>query len=117
MVYGNDEFRSQWFAAEDLTNTVEIIIPRSTIPISGTMIRGMLLIDDEQTWQKFTPELIHSMYPRLRDELMQVDVYKDIFNTVRKQDMSLDNFMAAYKVLEAEDRAQKEAAIAKMKQA
>lgn len=116
MVYGNDEFRSQWFAAEDLTNTVEIIIPRSTIPISGTMIRGMLLIDDEATWQKFTPELIHSMYPRLRDELMQVDVYKDIFNVVRKQDMSLDNFMQAYKQLEAEDRAAKEAQIAKMRQ-
>lgn len=115
MVYGNDEFRSQWFAAEDLTNTVEIIIPRSTIPISGTMIRGMLTIDDQTTWQKYTPELIHSMYPRLRDELMQVDVYRDIFNTIRKQDLSLENFMQVYKQLEAEDRRAKEAAIAKMK--
>ena len=116
MVYGNDEFRSQWFAAEDLVNTVEVIIPRSTIPISGTQIRCLLLIDYEATWQKFTPALIHSMYPRLRSELMQVDVYKDIYNTIRKQDMSLENFMQAYKILEAEDRAAKEAQIAKMKQ-
>ena len=74
------------------------------------------MIDDQATWQKFTPELIHSMYPRLRDELMQVDVYKDIFHTIRKQDMSLENFLEAYKVLEAEDRKAKEAQIAKMKQ-
>ena len=113
MVYGNDEFRSQWFAAEDLVGTAEIIIPRSTIPISGTMIRGMLLIDDEATWQKFTPELIHSMYPRLRSELMQVDVDKDIYNTIRKTDLTLENFMKVYKELEAEDRRAKEAQIAR----
>ena len=104
MVYGNDEFRSQWFAAEDLVDTVEMIIPRSTNPISGTMVRGMLVIDDEASWQKATHPLIHGMYNRLRTELMGVPVYKEIYDHIRKQDLSLENFMEVYKEFEEEDK-------------
>ncbi len=113
MVYGNDEFRSNWFAPEDLIGTAELIIPRSTIPISATMVRGMLVIDDEAAWQKATHPLIHGMYGRLRDELMSVQVYKEIYNRVRKGDMSIDSFMKVYKELEEADKATKLAEIAK----
>lgn len=113
MIYGNDEFRSKWFAAEDLVNTAEIVLPRSTIPISGTMIRGMLVINDESSWQKWTPQLIHSMYPRLRDELMSVPVYKEIYDKVRRANlMDLDVFKKVYNEYEEIDRQQKLAAIA-----
>ncbi|MCI8291292.1 MAG: hypothetical protein HFJ25_03440 [Clostridia bacterium] len=111
MVYGNDEFRSQWFTAEQLKNTMEIIVPRSTIPISGTQIRGMLLLDLEEDWQKYTHPLIHGMYSRLRSELMQVDVYKEIYNIVRKSDMSMEDFMRVYGEYERLDREAKMAAI------
>lgn len=107
MVYGNDEFRSKWFAPEDLVGTAELIIPRSTIPISGTMIRGLLVINDEANWQKATHQLIHGMYGRLRDELMSVPVYQEIYNRIRIGDMSLDNFMKVYKEFEEADKANK----------
>ena len=107
MVYGNDEFRSQWFAPEDLVGTAELIIPRSTIPISGTMVRGYLVINDEKNWQKATHPLIHGMYSKLRDELMNVPVYKEIYDQIRVGDMSLDSFMKVYKELEAEDKKKK----------
>lgn len=113
MIYGNDEFRSRWFAAEDLVNTAEMVLPRSTIPVSGTQIRGLILIDDQDTWQKCTHQLIHSMYPRLRAELMSVPVYREIYDKVRREKvMDLDAFMKVYKMYEEEDRQQKMAAIA-----
>lgn len=113
MVYGNDEFRSNWFVAEDLIDTAEMILPRSRIPVSGTMVRGLLLIDDEPTWQKATHPFIHSMYHELRSELMQVSIYKEIFHTIRKKDFSLENFMETYKVLEEEDKQRKLAELKK----
>lgn len=113
MVYGNDEFRSRWFAAEDLIDTSEFVLPRSRVPISGTQIRGMLLIDDRQAWQKWTPQMIHSMYPRLREELMCVPVYREIYDKVRRSKiMDLDAFMKVYKEYEEEDKKRKLAAIA-----
>lgn len=113
MIYGNDEFRSQWFNANQLKNTMEIIVPRSAIPISGTQIRGMLLLDLEEEWQKYTHPLIHGMYPRLRSELMQVGVYRDIYNTVRRMDMTMENFMTVYAEYESADRKAKLEAIGK----
>lgn len=113
MVYGNDEFRSNWFAPEDLIGTAEIILPRSIIPVSGTMIRGLLVINDETRWQNTTPSLIHGMYNRLRDELMSVPVYKEIYNQIRGGDLSLDSFMKVYKELEAKDKAEKLAKLQK----
>lgn len=104
MVYGNDEFRSKWFDANDLVNTAELVIPRSTIPISGTMVRGFLVTNNESEWQKATHPLIHGMYGRLRDEIMSVPVYSDIYNEIRVGDLSLDSFMKVYKKLEEKDK-------------
>lgn len=113
MVYGNDEFRSQWFAPEDLVGTAELIIPRSTLPISATMVRGMLVINDESGWQKCTHPLIHGMYSRLRDELMSVPVYKEIYDRIRVGELSLDHFMQVYKEFEAQDKERKLAELQK----
>ena len=113
MVYGNDEFRSGWFTPEDLVGTAELIIPRSTIPISATKVRGMLVIDDEFGWQKVTHPLVHGMYQRLRDELMSVPAYQLIYNRIRIGDMSMDSFMKVYRDLEDEDKARKIAKLQK----
>jgi nicotinamide-nucleotide adenylyltransferase len=113
MLYGNDDFRSRWFSPEDLVNTTELIVARSTIPISATMVRGFLVINNESAWQKCTDENIHSMYARLRTELMQVPVYKQIYDEIRRGSMDLDSFMKVYKELEAADKEAKLAAIQK----
>ena len=39
MIYGNDESRSGWFAPEDIKDIMEIVVPRSEIPISATELR------------------------------------------------------------------------------
>lgn len=113
MVYGNDEFRSKWFAPEDLTETAELIIPRSSNPISGTLVRGFLVINDKSNWQKTTSPHIHGMYERLRDEIMNVPIYKQIYDNIYPTDLSIDNFMNIYKKLEEEDKKNKLAKIKK----
>lgn len=114
MIYGNDEFRSQWFAPEDLTGSAEFVVPRSTIPISATQVRGYLLVNDENSWQKCTSPMIHYMYQRLREELMSVPVYQEIYDKVRRYKvMDLDAFMKIYKEYEELDREVKLAQIKK----
>lgn len=108
MVYGNDEFRSKWFSPEDLTKTAELIIPRTTIPISATMVRGMLVVNNKANWQKATHPFIHKMYDRLRDEIMSISVYQEIYNLIRQEkELSVDNFMKIYEKFEEEDKKSK----------
>lgn len=79
MVYGNDEFRSRWFAPEDIENTAELVIPRSRIPISATMLREALIRDDFEYWSKFVDDKTHKMYDRLRAELLSTEPYKELY--------------------------------------
>ncbi|MBQ8044210.1 MAG: adenylyltransferase/cytidyltransferase family protein [Clostridia bacterium] len=79
MVYGNDEFRSRWFAPEDIMDTAELVIPRSRIPISATALRGALVRDDFEYWSKFVDEKTHKMYDRLRRELLSVPAYREMY--------------------------------------
>lgn len=82
MVYGNDEFRSKWFAPEDIMDTAELVIPRSRIPISATLLRESLLKDDFEYWARFVDEKTHKMYDRLRRELLATDPYRELFNNM-----------------------------------
>ena len=104
MIYGNDDNRSKWLAPEDLVGVNEFIIARETLPISATMVRGMLTIGDERSWQKTTPQFIHGIYTRLRDELLSVPVYRDIYNRIRRTEMTLDEFMKVYEELEEQNK-------------
>ena len=79
MVYGNDEFRSRWFAPEDIENTAELVIPRSRIPISATQLREALIRDDFEYWSKFVDDKTHKMYDRLRAELLSTEPYKELY--------------------------------------
>ena len=106
---------AQESAPEDLVGTAELIIPRSTIPISATMVRGYLVINDEKHWQECTHPLIHGMYERLRYELMSVPIYQNIYNHIRKGELSLDHFMKLYHELEIQDKNEKLAHIPKSK--
>ena len=79
MVYGNDEFRSKWFDPNDITDTAELVIPRSRIPISATKLREALVKDDFEYWSKFVDDKTHKMYDRLRSELLATEPYREIY--------------------------------------
>lgn len=80
MIYGNDEARSKWFDPNDIANIAELIINRNKLPISGTQQRLMLLTNNIDEWHKYTPVKMHKFYGRLRDELMAVPAYREIFD-------------------------------------
>ena len=56
------------------------------------------------------------MYAELRDELMAVDVYKEIYDQIRRYKvMDLDTFKKVYSKYEAADKEKKLEAIKKLK--
>lgn len=75
MIYGNDESRSAWFDKADLKNTTELIINRSELPISATMLRQYMVDDNRKEWMKWVNPKLHKMYDELRRELMSVGFY------------------------------------------
>lgn len=108
LLYGTEGNRSNWFKPEDMANTHELIVPRGLIPISGTKIRGLLLIGDEKNWRRNTPETIYHLYHELREQLIATPIYKEIYNKVLKTGiMDMDNFMKVYDVYANEDRLKK----------
>lgn len=106
IVSGDDDSRNGWFSPEDISKTKELIIPRDEFPISATQVRGMLVIDDKESWKKVTHPNIHGMYDRLRNELMEVPVYKEIYSRIISN-VTLDNFMNVYKEYEIKDKQNK----------
>lgn len=103
MVYGNDESRNTWFTPEDLKNTSSLIVPRKSNDISATMIRAFLVTDNKLEWEKNTPISIHKMYNDIRSEIMEVPIYKNIYDKISK-DSTIDNFLKIYKYYENEDK-------------
>lgn len=77
MIYGNDESRSAWFNKADLKNTTELIINRSELPISATLLRQLMIEDRRKEWMELVNPKLHKMYDELRDELMTVEFYKN----------------------------------------
>lgn len=78
MIYGNDESRSGWFDKKDLKNTTELIINRTELPISATMLRQLMVMDDRKEWMKLVNPRLHKMYDELRRELMGVPFYQEM---------------------------------------
>lgn len=79
MIYGNDESRSRWFDPEDIRDTSEFIVNRGRIPISATMVREAMVFDKRKEWMAMVNPRLHKMYNRLREELMSVGFYQDMF--------------------------------------
>ena len=76
MIYGNDESRSSWFDKKDLKNTTELIINRSELPISATMLRKLMVEDRRKEWMELVNPRLHKMDDELRNELMSVEFYQ-----------------------------------------
>ena len=114
ILYGREGSRSNWFEEKDMERTSELLVPRSLVPISGTEIRGMLVINDECSWCKNVPEEIYYLYPDLRGELMETPVYQEIYNTILKTGIcDMDTFMKVYNNYAELDKQEK---IAQLKQ-
>ena len=77
MIYGNDESRSQWFSKEDLQGITELIVNRSDLPISATMLREYMVQDRRQDWMQCVNPKLHKMYDEIRRELLTVDYYEN----------------------------------------
>ena len=86
MIYGNDESRSAWFSKEDLKGMTELIINRSDLPISATMVRDYMVHDQRKEWMQLVNPKLHKMYDELRMQLMSVEYYKNRLS--EKCDMS-----------------------------
>lgn len=71
MIYGNDDSRSGWFDKKDLKNTTELIINREELPISGTMLRELMIYNKRREWMTFVNPKLHKMYDEIRSELME----------------------------------------------
>lgn len=78
MIYVNDESRSGWFDKKDLKNTTELIINRAELPISATQLRMLMLEDKREEWMTLVNPKLHSMYDRLRSELIAVPYYRNL---------------------------------------
>lgn len=78
MIYGNDESRSNWFDKKDLKNTTELIINRSELPISATLLREYMVNDERKKWMELVNPKLHKMYDELRNELLTVPFYQDM---------------------------------------
>lgn len=76
MVYGNDESRSAWFSKDDLSGMTELIINRSDLPISATMVREHMIFDRRKEWMQLVNPKLHKMYDELRMQLMSVEWYQ-----------------------------------------
>lgn len=115
ILYGSEGNRSSWFESEDMVDTYTMLVPRGIVPISGTEIRGLLLINDEDGWYANVPENIYHLYHDLREELMSTSIYKEIYSKVRKNGMlDMDTFMQVYNVYAEEDRRRKEIQLKQM---
>ena len=66
-----DDSRSGWFDKKDLKNTTELIINREELPISGTMLRALMIQDKRREWMTFVNPKLHKMYDEIRSELME----------------------------------------------
>lgn len=85
MIYGNDESRSRWFDPEDIRDTSEFIVNRGRIPISATMVREAMVFDERKKWMSMVNPRLHKMYGRLREELMSVPFYQEMFRSLRQK--------------------------------
>lgn len=107
LITGDDKSRSECFTQKDLEHTSNLIVARKIDPISATDLRAMLVLNQKNEWQKFTPAQMHKMYDELRDELMNVPVYKEIYNQLPETEKTFENFKKIYKKYEQQDKQNK----------
>ena len=108
IIYGNDPIKRTWFNPDEIPETYELFIPRDKT--SGTYVRGLIVINNETEWRKVSAPYIHSMYGEIREMIMSVPIYQEIYTHI-KSDPTIENFLMVYKKFEKEDYKKKLAAL------
>ena len=103
IISGNDEMRTKWFSKEQLRGVKELLIDRNTFNISATELRGYILINDKQEWEKYVPKEITEEFEEIREKLLEVPIYKKILQEMPKK-YSIENYLKIYKKYEEEDK-------------
>lgn len=106
LITGNDESRRGWYDAKDVETVSEMIVSRKIIEISGTDLRGDLLIGNKERWSEFMPDELKNSFEELREELINISVYKEIYNKI-SDNLTVENFSIVYKRYEEEYRLKK----------
>lgn len=108
IITGDDDNRKKWFSKKDLTGVTQEIVPRNQLKISATIVRGALLINDKILWSSYVPNNIYDLYDYLREELLSVPVYKEIYDKlIYSNNISIDNFLSIYSEYELIDKNKK----------
>ncbi|QNR70372.1 adenylyltransferase/cytidyltransferase family protein (plasmid) [Paenibacillus peoriae] len=79
MIYGDDEERGGWYDPADIKEMVQVVVPRGKIDISATVIRRHLLEGNDLAWQSFVNPKLHRHYFTLREKLLEIPEYKEMF--------------------------------------
>lgn len=79
-ILGKEENVSNWYDKDSTQKITEVNVARSDI--SATYARELMVANKVEKWKSITPEAIHSYYDIIRKELMEVDYYKELENTV-----------------------------------
>lgn len=103
IVTGNDDLRKGWFSEEQMKNTTEILVDRKKLDISATELRGYLLLNDKQTWEKYVPKEITDDFENIRKELLKVKEYREIEEKI-KENKTIAKFKEIYKEYEEKDK-------------
>lgn len=105
IVSGNDEERRNWFSRDKIKDVKEIIIDRDKFKISATKLRGYILLNDKKSWSKYVAEEIINDFEKIREKLLEVDIYKQILEQMRKENaITIENFIKIYTKYEKEDK-------------
>lgn len=77
LISGKEARRLDWFDSVQGLTVAELYVPK-TIEISATQMRGYLIDDDRESWQRYTPQALWSGYEELRKAVL---ASKDILET------------------------------------
>ena len=106
MFYGNDESRNGWFSEEDIKGIHKEVISRDIFKISATYLRGLIITNNKDEWMKYVHENIYDEFENLRNELINIDIYKEILNKIIDKS-SVDEYLSVYKEYERIDKENK----------
>lgn len=106
MFYGNDESRLGWFAKEDIEGIHEEVVSRDIFKVSATYLRGLIITNNKEEWKKYVHENIFDEFENLRNELINIDVYKEILSKVTNKN-DVEEFLSVYKEYERIDKENK----------
>lgn len=106
IITGNDEMRKGWFSEEQMQGVTELSIDRQKIKISATELRGYILLNNKEEWQKYVPKEIITEFEKIRKHLLEVEIYRKILSEIGEE-KTIENFKKVYEKYEIDDRERK----------